>query len=87
MVILQMHNLYKVWIDACRLLPHISIGLSSNGSWRSIWNLEFKDDLQLVEVSGKLQVPFLYVMRFCWNSFTNFRLLSYFCIKMGIKEI
>jgi capping protein alpha len=27
-----------------------------NGSWRSIWNLEFKDDVQTVEVKGKLQV-------------------------------
>ncbi|KAF4357470.1 hypothetical protein G4B88_025639, partial [Cannabis sativa] len=28
----------------------------SNGSWRSVWNIEFKDDIQLVELSGKLQV-------------------------------
>ncbi|KAI3448573.1 hypothetical protein Pfo_005238 [Paulownia fortunei] len=27
-----------------------------NGSWRSIWNMEFKDELQIVEVRGKLQV-------------------------------
>ncbi|XP_062084825.1 F-actin-capping protein subunit alpha [Humulus lupulus] len=27
-----------------------------NGSWRSVWNIEFKDDIQLVELSGKLQV-------------------------------
>ncbi|PON34487.1 F-actin-capping protein subunit alpha [Parasponia andersonii] len=27
-----------------------------NGSWRSVWNIEFKDDMQLVELSGKLQV-------------------------------
>ncbi|KAK3029980.1 hypothetical protein RJ639_038079 [Escallonia herrerae] len=27
-----------------------------NGSWRSIWNIEFKDDLQMVEVSGRMQV-------------------------------
>ncbi|PKA58431.1 F-actin-capping protein subunit alpha [Apostasia shenzhenica] len=27
-----------------------------NGSWRSIWTLEFKDDLQSVEVNGKIQV-------------------------------
>eukprot|EP00268_Persea_americana_P064034 TRINITY_DN8379_c0_g1_i11.p1 TRINITY_DN8379_c0_g1~~TRINITY_DN8379_c0_g1_i11.p1 ORF type:complete len:308 (+),score=54.63 TRINITY_DN8379_c0_g1_i11:152-1075(+) len=27
-----------------------------NGSWRSIWNVEFKDDLQVVELRGKLQV-------------------------------
>ncbi|XP_051125085.1 F-actin-capping protein subunit alpha [Andrographis paniculata] len=27
-----------------------------NGSWRSIWQMEFKDELQLVEVRGKVQV-------------------------------
>ncbi|KAK1370708.1 F-actin-capping protein subunit alpha [Heracleum sosnowskyi] len=27
-----------------------------NGSWRSIWTIEFKDDLQVVEVTGKVQV-------------------------------
>ncbi|KAI3815486.1 hypothetical protein L1987_15155 [Smallanthus sonchifolius] len=27
-----------------------------NGSWGSIWNIEFKDELQTVEVRGKLQV-------------------------------
>ncbi|KAK3041948.1 hypothetical protein RJ639_002256 [Escallonia herrerae] len=27
-----------------------------NGSWCSIWNIEFKDDLQMVEVSGRMQV-------------------------------
>uniref|UniRef100_A0A2P2KK21 F-actin-capping protein subunit alpha n=1 Tax=Rhizophora mucronata TaxID=61149 RepID=A0A2P2KK21_RHIMU len=27
-----------------------------NGSWRSIWNVEFKDDVQMLEVKGKLQV-------------------------------
>ncbi|CAA7388816.1 unnamed protein product [Spirodela intermedia] len=27
-----------------------------NGSWRSIWIVEFKDDLQVVELKGKLQV-------------------------------
>ncbi|KAJ8772034.1 hypothetical protein K2173_027211 [Erythroxylum novogranatense] len=27
-----------------------------NGSWRSIWNIEFKDDTQLLEIRGKLQV-------------------------------
>ncbi|XP_078440955.1 subunits of heterodimeric actin filament capping protein Capz superfamily isoform X2 [Wolffia australiana] len=28
----------------------------SNGSWRSIWTVEFKDDLQIVDLRGKLQV-------------------------------
>ncbi|KAJ9681881.1 hypothetical protein PVL29_017987 [Vitis rotundifolia] len=27
-----------------------------NGSWRSIWNIEFKDDMQMLEVRGGLQV-------------------------------
>ncbi|XP_022017312.1 F-actin-capping protein subunit alpha isoform X3 [Helianthus annuus] len=27
-----------------------------NGSWGSIWNIEFKDELQTVEVRGKVQV-------------------------------
>ncbi|XP_015088723.1 F-actin-capping protein subunit alpha-like isoform X3 [Solanum pennellii] len=27
-----------------------------NGSWRSIWNIEFKDDIQSVEVRGEMQV-------------------------------
>eukprot|EP00262_Sarcandra_glabra_P015741 TRINITY_DN492_c0_g1_i1.p1 TRINITY_DN492_c0_g1~~TRINITY_DN492_c0_g1_i1.p1 ORF type:complete len:307 (-),score=52.74 TRINITY_DN492_c0_g1_i1:45-965(-) len=27
-----------------------------NGSWRSIWNVKFNDDLQIVELSGKIQV-------------------------------
>ncbi|KAG1338689.1 F-actin-capping protein subunit alpha [Cocos nucifera] len=27
-----------------------------NGSWRSIWKLEFKDELQVVEINGKMQV-------------------------------
>lgn len=29
---------------------------ASNGSWRSIWKIEFKDDLQAIEIEGKLQV-------------------------------
>lgn len=27
-----------------------------NGSWRSIWNIEFRDDEQLLDLKGKLQV-------------------------------
>ncbi|KAJ7977935.1 F-actin-capping protein subunit alpha [Quillaja saponaria] len=27
-----------------------------NGSWRSVWNIEFKDDQQTVEVTGEMQV-------------------------------
>ncbi|KAL8553940.1 hypothetical protein ACS0TY_002265 [Phlomoides rotata] len=41
-----------VVITAARLSPQNFC----NGSWRSVWNLEFKDDLQLIEVRGKLQV-------------------------------
>ncbi|KAL2490468.1 F-actin-capping protein subunit alpha [Abeliophyllum distichum] len=43
---------FVVVISAARLSPQNFC----NGSWRSIWNVEFKDDLQLVEVRGKLQV-------------------------------
>jgi len=28
----------------------------SNGSWSSVWNIEFKYDQQAVEVKGKMQV-------------------------------
>ncbi|KAG6474828.1 hypothetical protein ZIOFF_064043 [Zingiber officinale] len=27
-----------------------------NGSWRSIWTVDFKDDTQIVEIKGKIQV-------------------------------
>ncbi|CAN0914159.1 F-actin-capping protein subunit alpha [Linum grandiflorum] len=27
-----------------------------NGSWRSVWNIKFKEDLQVLEIKGKLQV-------------------------------
>ncbi|PKI74031.1 hypothetical protein CRG98_005509 [Punica granatum] len=27
-----------------------------NGSWRSVWNIEFRDDIQILELQGKLQV-------------------------------
>ncbi|KAI7980470.1 AP2-like ethylene-responsive transcription factor ANT [Camellia lanceoleosa] len=32
------------------------LSLLCNGSWRSIWNVEFKDDLQIVDVRGRIQV-------------------------------
>lgn len=41
-----------VAISAARLSPQNFC----NGSWRSIWNVEFKDDLQVVEVRGRMQV-------------------------------
>ncbi|XP_057961147.1 F-actin-capping protein subunit alpha isoform X2 [Malania oleifera] len=28
-----------------------------NGSWRSIWNIEFKDEIQRLEIRGRLQSP------------------------------
>ncbi|KAM1353745.1 hypothetical protein TB1_032657 [Malus domestica] len=27
-----------------------------NGSWRSVWSIEFKDEIQMLELNGKLQV-------------------------------
>ncbi|PRQ55693.1 putative F-actin-capping protein subunit alpha [Rosa chinensis] len=27
-----------------------------NGSWRSVWSIEFKDEVQMLELKGKLQV-------------------------------
>lgn len=41
-----------VLITATRLSPQNFC----NGSWRSIWNIEFMDELQSVEVRGKMQV-------------------------------
>ncbi|KAL9447274.1 hypothetical protein AB3S75_014864 [Citrus x aurantiifolia] len=41
-----------VVISACRLSPQNFC----NGSWRSVWNIEFQDDAQVLEVKGKLQV-------------------------------
>ncbi|XP_044468513.1 F-actin-capping protein subunit alpha [Mangifera indica] len=41
-----------VVISAARLSPQNFC----NGSWRSIWNIEFNDDAQVLEVTGKLQV-------------------------------
>ncbi|XP_020583809.1 F-actin-capping protein subunit alpha isoform X2 [Phalaenopsis equestris] len=43
---------FAVVISASRTSPQNFC----NGSWRSIWTLEFKDDLQVVEVKGKMQV-------------------------------
>ncbi|XP_020267115.1 F-actin-capping protein subunit alpha isoform X2 [Asparagus officinalis] len=43
---------FSVVISASKLSPQNFC----NGSWRSIWTIEFKDDLQVVELSGKLQV-------------------------------
>lgn len=41
-----------VVISATRLSPQNFC----NGSWRSVWNIEFRDDEQLLELKGKLQV-------------------------------
>ncbi|KAK8960815.1 F-actin-capping protein subunit alpha [Platanthera guangdongensis] len=43
---------FAVVISASRTSPQNFC----NGSWRSIWTLEFKDDLQVVEVKGNMQV-------------------------------
>ncbi|KAK5786999.1 F-actin-capping protein subunit alpha-like [Gossypium arboreum] len=41
-----------VVIAAARLSPQNFC----NGSWRTIWNIEFKDDIQKLELNGKLKV-------------------------------
>ncbi|XP_065620134.1 F-actin-capping protein subunit alpha-like [Quercus suber] len=41
-----------VVISATRLSPQNFC----NGSWRSVWNIEFRDEEQLLELKGKLQV-------------------------------
>ncbi|XP_074311598.1 F-actin-capping protein subunit alpha [Silene latifolia] len=43
---------FVVVISAARLSPQNFC----NGSWRSIWNVEFNDEDQMVEIKGKLQV-------------------------------
>lgn len=43
---------FTVVISASRVSPQNFC----NGSWRSIWNIEFNDDLQAVDLIGKLQV-------------------------------
>lgn len=30
--------------------------LCSNGSWRSVWNIDFQDESQVLNIKGKLQV-------------------------------
>lgn len=41
-----------VVISASRLSPQNFC----NGSWRSVWNIVFKDEVQAVEITGKMQV-------------------------------
>ncbi|XP_050273949.1 F-actin-capping protein subunit alpha [Quercus robur] len=41
-----------VVVSATRLSPQNFC----NGSWRSVWNIEFRDEEQLLELKGKLQV-------------------------------
>ncbi|KAL9235021.1 hypothetical protein vseg_009822 [Gypsophila vaccaria] len=43
---------FAVVISAARLSPQNFC----NGSWRSIWNVEYNDEDQMVEIKGKLQV-------------------------------
>nr|KJB45973.1 hypothetical protein B456_007G341300 [Gossypium raimondii] len=37
-------------------LPSAYVEEYRNGSWRTIWNIEFKDDIQKLELNGKLLV-------------------------------
>ncbi|KMZ60860.1 F-actin-capping protein subunit alpha [Zostera marina] len=50
----ELHTEFKfvVVISAARHSPHNFC----NGSWRSVWNLEFSDDHQKVELMGNIQV-------------------------------
>jgi hypothetical protein len=34
---------------------------SSNGSWRSIWTMDFNYELQFVDIKGKIQVGLFYL--------------------------
>lgn len=46
-------------IDTLIMLIYFNFSLASvysNGSWSSVWNIEFKYDQQTVEVKGKTQV-------------------------------
>ncbi|KAK8689096.1 hypothetical protein V6N13_087823 [Hibiscus sabdariffa] len=43
---------FVVVISAARNSPHNFC----NGSWRAIWNIEFRDDIQVLELKGKCQV-------------------------------
>jgi hypothetical protein len=37
---------------------HMNIFSSSNGSWRSVWTVDFSYELQYVDIKGKIQVSF-----------------------------
>lgn len=59
----QVISLLQIQLDFLSFLFYVAIfwysliGMfHSNGSWRSIWSIEFKDELQMLELSGKLQV-------------------------------
>uniref|UniRef100_A0A0E0LJP5 F-actin-capping protein subunit alpha n=1 Tax=Oryza punctata TaxID=4537 RepID=A0A0E0LJP5_ORYPU len=43
---MRSYFIFNFWIRLARI----------NGSWRSIWTLEFSDGLQFVEIKGKIQV-------------------------------
>ena len=39
--------------------------LCSNGSWRSVWNIDFQDESQMLDIKGKLQVTFATQLSLC----------------------
>lgn len=55
----SVHRLIFFWI------------LCSNGSWRSVWNIEFKDEVQVLVIRGKIQVFFV---NFSWSYFDLYAL-------------
>lgn len=60
---LPVTNSTSINLEQFSFLDTILVDMDSNGSWRSVWNIEFKDDIQVVDLNGKLQVIlFLYAM-------------------------
>jgi hypothetical protein len=47
-------NFYRLASDE----DHLNIVSSSNGSWRSVWTMDFSYELQYVDIKGKIQVSF-----------------------------
>ncbi|KAL0730040.1 hypothetical protein Bca4012_026133 [Brassica carinata] len=47
---------FVVIITAMKLSPQNFC----NGSWRSVWNIDFQDDSQVLDIKGKLQRRKLY---------------------------
>ncbi|GMN43910.1 hypothetical protein TIFTF001_013109 [Ficus carica] len=53
---LPVSNSTSINLEHSSFLDTILVDMDSNGSWRSVWNIEFKDDIQVVDLNGKLQV-------------------------------